>query len=81
MAQTLADFIKANIKRKTPLLVPVSHPDRGFAIVLKTNLSLWQQWGWQEESWYVGSDDLAGVKKVDEVQGAEKPKRSTPRNK
>lgn len=81
MAPTLADFIKANIKRKTPLLVPVSHPDRGFAIILESNLSLWKQWGWQEESWYIGSDDLAGVAKVDEHQGAEKQKRSTRRNK
>ena len=81
MALTLKDFIKANIKRKTPLVVPVSHPERGFAVVLKTNLSLWEQWGWQEESWSIADGDPVGVRKVGEVQEAEKPKRTSRRNK
>jgi len=59
----LTTFIKANISRKNPTNTPVSHPERGFDIVDRRALSLWQGWGWTEESWDVVSEPK-GAKKT-----------------
>lgn len=60
----LQTFLKANIKKEAPNMVPVSHPERGFDIVNKKYLALWKGWGWQEESWDVVVSEPAGAKKT-----------------
>lgn len=47
----LKEFITASLSRKTPKNFPVSHPDRGFDIITEKMWEIWEQWGWQKESW------------------------------
>ena len=60
----LSSFVKASISKKLPNNFPVSHPERGFAIITEKQWELWQQWGYQKESWTIPGEKLEGVKKA-----------------
>lgn len=62
----LSSFVKANISKKAPNNFPVSHPDRGFAIITEKQWKIWSdsKWGWQKESWTIPGEKLEGVKKA-----------------
>lgn len=70
----IQEFLTANLHRKSPATVPVSHPERGFDIINRKQLSLWtsEKWGWQEESWDVLEEPKGAKRKSAGKKATEK---------
>lgn len=68
----LQEFLTANLQRKSPATVPVSHPERGFDIINRKQLKLWVSWGWQEESWDVLEEPKGAKRKSASKKATEK---------